>query len=173
MKVIFLDFDGVINNWNTSTLVDEENVRILKMIIKESNAKIVATTSNKYPFQRNKNCDITSTIFYKYLIELNKMGVFIYGVTELIDCNRTNEIIDYLKRHKEIEQFVILDDELVEEELIEHQVYLDLYRGLKLEHIKPALDILNGNLGFYPENYDRNETSFELILRINRYYNKM
>ena len=41
-----------------------------------------------------------------------------------------------------------------------------------MEHIIPILNILNGNLGFYPENYNRKETSSELVKRINRYYNK-
>ena len=34
MKCIFLDFDGVINNWNHFTGVSEDNARVLKHIIK-------------------------------------------------------------------------------------------------------------------------------------------
>ena len=45
---------------------------------------------------------------------------------------------------------------------------------MQTEHVKPALDILNGKLGFYPKDYDKSETSEERNLRINRYYkNKM
>ena len=36
----------------------------------------------------------------------------------------------------------------------------------------PIINILNGKLGFYPETYNRQETSSELILRINKYYKK-
>ena len=92
-------------------------------------------------------------------------------MTPFVDTNRTLEIKKYIEEHQ-IEQYVILDDELIEEELQEHQVFLDLYRGLQEEHIISALNILNGNLGFYPPNYDRNETPEELNYRINSYYSK-
>ena len=75
----------------------------------------------------------------------------IYELTPYVDANRTLEIKKYLKEH-EIEQYVILDDELIGEELQEHQVFLDLYQGLQEEHIIPTINILNGNLGFYPSN---------------------
>lgn len=35
MKVIFLDFDGVINNWDNPDLVDANSVEILKLIISQ------------------------------------------------------------------------------------------------------------------------------------------
>ena len=92
---------------------------------------------------------------------LNELGIQIHDLTPFVDANRTLEIKIYIEEHQ-IEQYVILDDELIEEELQEHQVFLDLYRGLQEEHIIPALNILNGNLGFYPPNYDRNETPEEL-----------
>lgn len=50
MKVIFLDFDGVINNWYSSDKVDIVNVRELKKIVNSTGALIVATSSNKYSF---------------------------------------------------------------------------------------------------------------------------
>ena len=53
MKVIFLDFDGVINNWNNDFIVDYDNVKYLLEIIRDTDAKIVATSSNKYSFQVN------------------------------------------------------------------------------------------------------------------------
>ena len=89
----------------------------------------------------------------------------------MLNGDRTLEIGEYIRRHKEIEQYVILDDEVIGDELSEHQVYLDLYKGLQLEHVKPALDILNGKLGFYPKDYDRTETAEERNIRTNRYYN--
>ena len=69
-------------------------------------------------------------------------------------------------------QNVILDAGIIGSDFIEHQVFLDLYEGLQTEHVKPALDILNGKLGFYPKDYDKSETSEERNLRINRYYKK-
>mgnify|MGYP005784424949 CR=1 FL=1 len=36
--------------------------------------------------------------------------------------------------------------------------------------MKPALDILNGKLGFYPKYFDKSETPEEKSIRINKYY---
>ena len=172
MKCIFLDFDGVINNWYHFDGVSIENVMILKKIIELSDAKIIAITSNKYSLQRLDKVDYYKSIFYNnYVKFLNELGIQIHDLTPFVDSNRTLEIKKYIEEHQ-IEQYVILDDELIEEELQEHQVFLDLYRGLQEEHIIPALNILNGNLGFYPPNYDRNETPEELNYRINSYYSK-
>lgn len=170
MKCIFLDFDGVINNWYHFDGVSIENAMILKKITDISGAKIIATTSNKYSLQRFDKVDYYKSIFYNnYVKFLNELGIQIYDLTPFVDANRTLEIKKYIQEHQ-IEQYVILDDDLIGEEFQEHQVFLDLYRGLQEEHIIPALNILNGNLGFYPPNYDRNETPEELNYQINSYY---
>lgn len=68
MKVIFLDFDGVINNWYHFDGVAIENAMILKQILLRADAKIVATTSNKYGLQRNRVVDYYSSNYYiKYV----------------------------------------------------------------------------------------------------------
>ena len=153
MKVIFLDFDGVINNFNHFEGVDYDNVKWLLEIVKETNAKIVAITSNKYSFQRNTNINYENTIYYRFVTILNDMGVDIFDVTPYVYADRKSEIMEYLKTHKEISQFVILDDEFVSDNLKEHQVLIDNYTGLSSEHVKPSVNILNGILGFYPDNY--------------------
>lgn len=172
MKCIFLDFDGVINNWYHFDGVSTENAMILKKIADMSSAKIIATTSNKYSLQRFDNEDYYNSTFYNnYVKYLNALGIQIHDLTPFVDANRTLEIKKYIEEHQ-IEQYVILDDDLIGEELQEHQVFLDLYRGLQEEHIIPSLNILNGKLGFYPPNYNRNETPEELNYRINSYYSK-
>ena len=170
MKCIFLDFDGVINNWYQIDGVSIENAMILKKITDISGAKIIATTSNKYSLQRFDKVDYYKSIFFNnYVKFLNELGIQIHDLTPFVDANRTLEIKKYIQEHQ-IEQYVILDDDLIGEEFQEHQVFLDLYRGLQEEHIIPTLNILNGNIGFYPSNYDRNETPEELNYQINSYY---
>lgn len=170
MKIIFLDFDGVINNWDCFDGVSIDNVIILKKILSKTNAKIVATTSNKYSLQCREPIDYYASYFYNgYVKYLNELGIEVYDITPCVQGNRTLEIEKYLEEHN-VEQFVIIDDELIGENLQEHQVFLDLYMGLQEEHIEPALKILNGQLGFYPESYNRNETSEELNYRINVYH---
>lgn len=172
MKCIFLDFDGVINNWNHFTGVSEDNARVLKHIINITAAKVIVTSSNKYELQRNDIKEYYASNFYKeYVKPLNDFGVEIYDITRNINGNRTFEIQKYIAEHN-ISEYVILDDELVDPILQEHQVFLDLYKGLQEEHIVPAIEILNGNLGFYPKEYNKRESPAELVKRINAYYNE-
>lgn len=174
MKVIFLDFDGVINNWDSPNIVNIENVEVLKLIQKEANAKIVATTSNKYSFQRPNGVSYCESSYYKYVIELTKLGIVIDDITPYSkEQIREEEINLYLKSHPEIEQYVILDDEYIGSTLKQHQVFLDLYKGLQLEHVAPTLKILNGQLGFYPIEQNTSETAEQRNIRINQYYNKV
>lgn len=172
MKVIFLDFDGVVNNWEHFEGVDYDNVKFLLQIIKLTDAKIVATSSNKYVFQRDSTVDYESTVFFEYVRLLCNYGVEIFDVTPYVKGKRELEINKYLRLHPEIEQFLILDDDLVIESLKEHQVFLDLYNGICEEHVNPSLNILNGRLGFYPKKFDFNETPEERFVRINNYHSR-
>ena len=166
MKYIFLDFDGVINNWYQMEGVSLENVKILKQIIDLTNASVIATTSNKYSFQQ-RGIGYYNSIFYKnYVIPLKELDIEIYDITSFINSSKELEIKDYIESHK-IEDYVILDDELKK-----HQVLPDLYLGLQPHHIEPIINILNGNLVFYPPNYNLNETVEEQAIRINDYHNK-
>lgn len=71
MKVIFLDFDVVINNWDNFNGVDFKNVERLLKIINVTGAKIVATTSNKYDFQVHlMNFEDTNYFRYVYNCEV-------------------------------------------------------------------------------------------------------
>lgn len=171
-KIIFLDFDGVINNWYTpkNIKVDYENVLILKNIIDITGAKIVATTSNKRSFQIGL-CDIEHSNYNKYVKCLKEYGIEIYDVTPLGN-NREEEILMYLNNNPDITHFLILDDDYIFKSLKKHQVYLDLYDGLRKEHIIPAINILNNILGFYPPDYNCNETFEQKLIRINKHYNK-
>ena len=172
MKVIFLDFDGVINNWEHFEGVDYNNVKFLLQIIDMTGAKVVATSSKKYSFQRADGIDYDESSFCEYVNILRSYGIEIVDITPYINERRELEISEYLKLHSEIEHFLILDDDSVIESLKEHQVFLDLYKGICEEHVNPSVNILNGKLGFYPPIFDFNETLEERNTRINEYYAK-
>ena len=172
MKCIFLDFDGVINNWSHFEGVAPENANVLKRIIEISGAKVVVTSSNKYCLQRKPPKDYYDSKFYNiYAKPLNKLGIEIFALTPDENSNRSLEIKKYLEAN-DIEEYVILDDELVDKSLQPHQVFIDLYQGLQEEHLIPSLNILNGQLGFYPPDYNREEQPIELVKRINDHYSK-
>ena len=183
MKVIFLDFDGVINDVRTKnrgTKVEEKYVNLLKMIISATNANVIATSSHKNEFigkdyiKRNdgphsiKHDD--TSCFIEYEKPLLEMGVKIYDYTPNLKKNfldsRELEIDAYLHLHPEIEEFVIVEDEHVISKYADHQVLIEYANGLSIEHVEPAINILNGNLGFYPPSYDQTETLEHRIKRI-------
>lgn len=172
MKIIFLDLDGVLNNWYHPDLIARENLNILKKILALSKAKIVLTSSNKYPLQRQNIKNITGSYLEKYVKIIQNEGISIYDVTPYVKEDRSLEIKAYLESNTNITDFVIIDDELVEPDFLKYQVLLDWDRGLQEEHIKPVLAILNGNLGFYPKDYNINETPEQKLIRINKFYNQ-
>jgi hypothetical protein len=159
----------VINNFNNDLLVDFQNVKYLLEIIKYSDAKVVATTSNKYSFQKYGGDGIG---YYRYVKKLKEYGIEVLDVTPFCDLDRELEIMTYLQMHPEVSEFLILDDDYIINNLKEHQVFLDLYRGICEEHVEPSLRILNGELSFYPANFNFSETNEERILRINKYYSR-
>lgn len=174
IKVIFLDFDGIINDYLTIKSFNKNNVRNLKTIIDKSGAKVVVSSSNKYSFQNMGLKDYKNTVFEeKFAYYLNRMGIEFYDFTPLVNYKREDEIEAYLKEHQNIEQFLILDDDYVIEKYKDHEIYLDLQSGLREKHIEPALRILNGELGFYYDHYNPNESEEDRVVRMNKIRNKL
>lgn len=110
------------------------------------------------------------TNYFRYVTILNKYGVNILDVTPYVDKNRELEIKAYLSDHPEVDNFLIFDNDYVIKDLLEYEIFLDLYNGICDYHIEPAINILNGNLGFYPPNFNFNETYEERVIRINKFH---
>ena len=81
MKIIFLDLDGVLNNWYHPELIDKKNALVLKKILELSKAKVVLTSSSKYGFQRENISGIKGSSLEKYLKVLETMNIPIYDIT--------------------------------------------------------------------------------------------
>ncbi len=115
MKVIFLDFDGVLNSAEYrdsvedyyNDFIDENKLEMLAYFVRENDAKIVLTTQwrlhwNEGKKQEHPEGDRINALFSKY-------GMEIYSKTEYLDDNRNLEISDWLVRH-DVESYVIFDD---------------------------------------------------------------
>lgn len=176
MKVIFLDIDGVLNNWYHPELINLDNLFVLKKIIKLTNAKIVIISSNKYTYQRLGLKNYQGSYFAKYMDILNREDIEIFDVTPYIGENQSDlkekEIKKYLESNPLITDFVIIDDEIVSKFFKKEQVRTLYTTGLEDSNINEVIDILNGNLGFYPKNYNIKETSEQKLIRINRHHNQ-
>ena len=151
MKVIFLDFDGVLNSERYvktceeyGVIIDPSRMRLLKQIIDATDAKIVLSTSWREHWDKEpKNCDNIG-------IEINnifgKYGLHIFGKTPILSCCREDEIADWLKSNPQVVNFVVLDDRFLDSKRIRgHFVKTSGYsKGLDEASVDKAIEILNG-----------------------------
>jgi hypothetical protein len=108
---VFLDVDGVLNTRTSCqhtpdgyTGIDKPRVEILADVLKMYDVCEVILTSDWK--EMNENDDD-----YLYLLEkMNLCGLYISGKTVDHGNNRGEGIINYIKDHPEIDDFVILDD---------------------------------------------------------------
>lgn len=134
MKIIFLDFNGVLDTYQKMDVIDPANLSILIDIVKETNAKIVISSSIKNTFYLLKR---PSKILNYLLSVLKENNIEVYGLTPYLD-NREDEIITYLNEHPEIKDYCILDDDYFFESMKEHMIKLkeQLYGGNGLKDIE-------------------------------------
>lgn len=163
-KIVFLDVDGVLNSVDTtahapdgSLGVSSGKVDLLKKIITEAKADIVLSSSWRNILESDPS--------YKYLIrQLEYKGLYILDKTPNVGCHRGKEIRQWLDAHEEIEQFVILDDEFIQEfeecGLSEHLVHTELIDGLTKEDVTKAIQILNGEFNYIPCSFSKDELRF-------------
>ncbi len=151
MKIIFLDFDGVLNSdryirdcGHTGVVIDPSKMKLLKKIVDNTGAKIVLTTSWKEHWDKEpEKCDLSgehiNRIFAQY-------GLKIYDKTPVIRPDRENEIGKWLENNPETENFVVLDDmRLVADFLTGHIVKTSAFReALEEKDAEEAIRILNG-----------------------------
>ena len=173
MKVIFLDLDGVVNDADPhGLLIKEEYVDQLKKLIAATNAKVVITSRQRDNALINNSFALEDSYCYNaYIKPLLEMGIDVFGYTPRIKCEKEEkerelEIESYLDAHPEIEEYVIIEDDYVMERLFDHQIFIEYSDGFTSEYLEPAIRILNGELGFYPPEYDRSETFDERIRRL-------
>lgn len=167
-NIVFLDIDGVLN-WNGSksfvtakdgyTYLGIDNIRVkrLAQIVNATDAKIVLTSDwgqnyiiNTYK-QEDKCC--------KYLNnKLRKQGLKVYDKidwTRFRRCERGAAILDWLQKHPEVTNYVIIDDETFygyeKPEIKEHLIYCyddvdghDELSGLTDNLVVHAINILEG-----------------------------
>lgn len=144
MKVIFLDFNGILDTYENMDVIDSDNLNRLKRIVDECNAKVVLTTSNKNNYYRS---GMIRGIL-KYIIDsLLEAGIDVIGMVPMLD-SREDEIHAYLAMHPEVEAFVILDDDYDMPSFRDNLILLPSQmigieqRGLEDEHVEKAISIL-------------------------------
>ena len=180
-NIIFLDIDGVLNGYNFWDLlgwniiskfnsnklkgwyrnitepfgVHERKVKRLAKIVHKTDAKVVISSCWRFGLQSNN----LSYAQRKLLDLFDKYDIKIYGYTPRSESGkRDEEIKAWLSKHKEVNKFIILDDEnfdlqcFMEKELIQtSSVPRGRYikgkwyenTGLKNKHVRQAIKMLN------------------------------
>lgn len=149
MKIIFLDFDGVLNSdryvrnhGNFGLIIDPSRMILLKQIVDATDAKIVLSTSWREHWEMcESGCDDIgleiNAIFRNY-------GIEIFDKTPRMNFKREYEILKWLEDYPSVTNFVILDDRLIHhKELNDHFVWTcDFRDGLDEDNVAKAISIL-------------------------------
>lgn len=144
MKVIFLDFNGVLDTYEKMDEIDFDNLQRLKKIVSETQANIVITSSikNSYYISGKYSKLLTHLIDTLQNNDINVIGITEYRKT------REEEIKIYLNAHPEIQNFCIIDDDYDMEYFKDKMVKLPCQlsknsTGLRDCDVKLAIKILN------------------------------
>ena len=170
MNYIFLDIDGVLNSEkymlkmhkkygeNKKALpeeiynlryLNEESFKLLGEVVKQTNAKIILSSSwrsafiNNYPNQGN----LLAQQFYAML---QKDGMTISGITTLKHKDRGLQILDYVSKYLlESDCWIVIDDECTDiTKYIPDTKFVktDFKTGFMKKHMRKAIKLLNQQL---------------------------
>lgn len=144
MKVIFLDFDGVITTLKSKWRLDDEKMSLVKEICDKTGAKIVISSSWRIK-------DVETTLKHAFGKDYDDShyllnSSMVVGITERpAHTFRGTDIQKYLDTHPEIKNYVILDDDTdMLDSQKEHFINTDTYLGISKEDVKQAIEILMG-----------------------------
>ena len=136
MKVIFLDIDGVLNCKQTPNprkfpfIVDPVLLNRLNDLLKLTDAQVVLTSNWRY--------DPAGMFSAKHY------GIpFIDTTPDLPNEPRCNPILDWVRRHPDVERFIVIDDE--DDQLDALPLFQpSRSAGITHEMVDAAADYLNG-----------------------------
>lgn len=163
-KVIFLDIDGVLNGVKSKSYfideqgqvfsgIDKDKVRRLTHIVEETEAKIVLTSSWRIDWYRYGTHTLSNHSKYltKHLSKKEKLGIT--DKTPIIRGGKVRgaEIKEWLAKHPEVTDYVILDDYpwadiWGDKELWRHLVKTREETGLTDADATAAIKVLQGTL---------------------------
>lgn len=143
-KIIFLDFDGVLTNHESGQSFDPNCVELVRNLMLETDSDIVITSSHRqtktlkqlkrklaaHGIPGDRVVDVTPD-----LSETSEEGIY-------IAASRGLEILQWLRKHPNIENYVILDDANISRH-DENFVKTDMHYGFSIIELDKALQILN------------------------------
>ena len=162
MKIIFLDFDGVITNLESRYCLNNEKMELVKYICDETGTKIVISSSWRVKDVETTLKSISESsrdndpfILAEYVIGITPRFHFKYG-DNYITIHRGEEIQYIIDKYKyriykqeltnidRLDNYVILDDDT--DMLLwqaDHFIKTDPHEGITEDDVKKAISILN------------------------------
>lgn len=150
MKVIFIDFDGVLNTekyvrscTEFGLIIDPSKMVLLKQITDVTDAKIVLSTSwREHWDEDSQKCD---EIGIKINNIFSNFGLKIFAKTPILNSSREEEIELWLENNQQVLNFVVLDDRFLDSKRLRGHFIktLGYSKGLDEITVKKAIDILN------------------------------
>jgi hypothetical protein len=151
MKVVFLDFDGVLNSLTfllaqpggRHDLLDPAAVARLNTLVMRSSAKVVISSTWRLKMSLDElRSRLTALGFCGEVIDRTPEAQALGGLYSDPTLARCQEIQAWIERSSEpIESFVVLDDAYLED-VAQFLVKTEFETGLADEHIEAALEIL-------------------------------
>jgi len=154
MKVIFLDIDGVLNFAGTEARapggclgIAEPCVKRLRRIVDNTGAKIVLTSTwkDEWCFDES-SCSAMGIYLVK---KLKRHGMHILDKTKDHVDNRGEGIIEWLQRHDNVRDWIVLDDDTFRDYdrcgIMPRFIHTSFANGLQDEHVQSAIKLLNEN----------------------------
>lgn len=155
MKVIFLDFDGVITTLKSKYSIDNGKVELVKNICDATGAKIVISSSwRRYTLEQTIEAITNEEKVYgknpfpypEYIIDItSRMYGFKYGNKEThYGLCRGVEIDRWLREHQDVTNYIILDDDsdmLLSQK--KHFIKTHALNGICKKDVEKAIKILN------------------------------
>jgi hydroxymethylpyrimidine pyrophosphatase-like HAD family hydrolase len=162
VKVIFLDIDGVLNShfWSIShqkeisdgTLIDEEKVKLLAKLVKETGAVIVMHSGWRFWFDKDLKPIRKESQRLHHIFRANQLEI--YAMTPDLTTNEIKEqklfskvkaleIIEWLKYNPKVQKWVVIDDLDLHNAVVEkRQIYTNPDVGLTKNDIDKAYKML-------------------------------
>lgn len=161
-RVIFLDIDGVLNSsfWNAGhqkeisagMLIDLEKIRLLGKLVRNTKAEIILHSGWKFWFDPDLKPLCKEAAYLQR--QMQREGLMIAGTTpdhsteeirisKKFSLVKAGEILAWLDEHKEVDQWIVLDDLDLHDPRIEiHQLRTDPDTGLTEEDVQKAEGML-------------------------------
>jgi HAD domain in Swiss Army Knife RNA repair proteins len=156
MDVLFLDIDGCLNSAkyikrididfdDPKYQIDPDAVVRLNAITQLTGAKIVVSSTWRYAFKGDlsklQDCMASYNITGR-VIGMTPEPELLTNSILYIAATRSDEIQAWLNNHNDIDHYVIIDDETLDETLSAHHVQPLFESGLQDHHVRQTLTIL-------------------------------